>query len=241
MKKWSPLYALASIIVIWWLASHFDTRGILPSPYETGLYFQSHIDLITKHLLVSLFRIGVAIVATMILGIGIGLLTARNPKIDQWFSPLIYALYPVPKIAFLPLLMLFFGLGNTSKIVLVGLILFFQITLTVRDGIKQIPEGYFLTFKMFNPKAIHLYRHIILPAILPQVFTALRVSVGTSISVLFFAENYATTYGIGYFIMDSWLKLNYTAMFSGIVAISLLGTFIFTSIDVIEKHLCKWI
>ena len=240
MKKHTAIYAFFVILCIWGFASIIETRGIIPSPIKTLFFFTSHIVIILRHLTRSLMRILTAIFTTMILGSLIGILTARNQSVDSLLTPVLYALYPVPKIAFLPILMLFFGLGDLSKIILVGLILFFQIAITVRDGLKSIPEGYFLTLKIFKPSPIEVYRHIIFPALLPQLFTALRISVGTSISVLFFAENYATQYGIGYFIMDSWLKLNYTAMFSGIVAISLMGSLIFFIIDLLERHFCKW-
>jgi NitT/TauT family transport system ATP-binding protein len=120
--------------------------------------------------------------------------------------------YPIPKIAFLPLIMLFFGLGNLSKIILISLILFFQITLSVRDSVKNIHPSYYLSIKSLGAGKRDLYRHVILPAMLPNLFTALRVSVGTAISVLFFAENFATRFGIGYFIMDSWLKLDWLCL-----------------------------
>jgi NitT/TauT family transport system permease protein len=229
------------IVSIWWLLALMDTRNIIPTPIMTFSYLEIHLTTILLHLFFSLWRISLAIISTLILGSTIGILSARIGTVDKVVTPLLYALYPIPKIAFLPLLMLFFGLGNLSKILLVGLILFFQIAIAVRDSVKNIPEGYFMSLRIYKATPWQRYRHIILPALLPQLFTAIRVSVGTSISVLFFAENYATTHGIGYYIMDSWLKLNYTAMFSGIVAISLMGTLIFAFIDYLESHFCRWL
>jgi NitT/TauT family transport system permease protein len=77
--------------------------------------------------------------------------------------------------------------------------------------------------------------------VIPKILTSLRISVGVSISILFFGENFATTYGIGYFIMNSWLMVNYTEMFSGILALSIMGFFIFKWIDRVENKLCRWI
>ena len=227
MKKFTSLYSFVIIISFWWFLALLDHRSIVPTPMMTFSYLGGHLNIILLHLFFSLWRISLAIFITLILGSTIGILSARVPTFDKLVTPLLYALYPIPKIAFLPLLMLFFGLGNLSKVLLVSLILFFQIAIAVRDSVKNIPEGYFMSLKIYQTTPLQRYRHIILPALLPQLFTAIRVSVGTSISVLFFAENFATTHGIGYFIMDSWLKLNYTAMFSGIVAISLMGTLIF--------------
>lgn len=241
MKKHPFLYSCALLVLLWALASMLLHKAFVPSPYLALVYLLQHLQMIIQHMLTSLLRILAAICFAVLLGSGTGILTAQQARIDRWVTPLLYTLYPVPKIAFLPLLMLFFGLGNASKIILVSLILFFQIAIAVRDSVKTIPPAYLLSIKSLGASKGQIYRHVIVPAILPNLFTALRITVGTSISVLFFAENFATRYGIGYFIMDSWLKLDYTAMFAGIVAISLMGSGLFGVLDLLEKKVCKWI
>ena len=78
------------------------------------------------------------------------------------------------------------------------------------------------------------------PASLPKFITAVRVALATAISVLFFTETFGTQYGMGYFIMDAWLRVNYLEMYSGIVVLSLIGLLLFTIIDVIEHYSCQW-
>ena len=109
------------------------------------------------------------------------------------------------------------------------------------DGVREIPAGLFHSVGSLGLSRIDLYRHLILPAVLPRIITAIRISIGVSISVLFFGESFATTYGIGYFIMNSWLMVNYVAMFSGILALSLLGLALFALVDLLEKRTCRWI
>jgi len=239
MRKHPYLYSMAVIFIMWWLISNLGIRYI-PSPFETIIYIAVKWSTIFKHISVSLGRVFVAILATMVFGSSIGILLGRSERVDQYFSPLFYTFYPVPKIAFLPLLILMFGIGNGSKIVLVILILFFQTVLSIRDAVKNIPNAHFLAMKSLKPSQIQIYRHLIIPAILPALFTALRLSIGTALSVLFFSENYATRYGIGFYIMDSWLKMDYTGMFAGIVAISLMGSLLFKVIDETERRLCPW-
>lgn len=240
IKKYAYLYSLLCIFLCWHLFYLVMHVPFIPSPWTTVIYGLNHLPAILLHLSASFLRILTAILFTVLLGSMIGILIARSQKADRWLSPILYTLYPVPKIAFLPLLMLFFGLGNTSKIVLVSMILFFQITLSVRDSVKGIHPMYYVAIRSLGAKKTQIYRHVILPAILPNLFTALRISVGTSISVLFFAENFATHLGIGYFIMDCWLRLDYVAMFSGIVAIGLMGSGLFALLDLAEKSFCKW-
>ncbi len=240
MRKYPFLYSCLIILVVWTLANLWIDQSFMPSPYQTLIYLMSHLGLIALHLMASLYRIFIAIIITAVLGSAVGMLTARSKSVDAWLSPLLYTLYPIPKIAFLPLLMLFLGLGDVSKIALVSLILFFQIALSIRDSVKAIHPSYFLAIKSLGASKWQAYQHVIIPAVLPGLFTSLRISVGTSISVLFFAENFATQYGIGYYIMDSWLRLDYTGMFSGIVAISFMGAALFGLLDFLEARICKW-
>lgn len=81
---------------------------------------------------------------------------------------------------------------------------------------------------------------VILPSIAPKIFSALRVSIGIAISALFFSKNYATKYGIEYFIMNSWSMVDYKGMFAGIIALSIMSLVIFKIIDLLEKKICPW-
>ncbi len=240
MKKRSYFYGSLILLGVWSLSSLLVARAFLPSPFQTAAHFVQHLPVLSQHLLMSFIRIFIAIFFTVIAGTAVGIFTARNARADAVITPLLYTLYPIPKIAFLPLLMLFLGIGNLSKILLVSLILFFQIAITIRDSVKGVHPSYFLAIKSLGATKKQIYRHVLLPAILPHLFTSLRISVGTSISVLFFAENFATQFGIGYYIMDSWMKLDYVAMFSGIVAISFMGAFLFGLLDFLEHKICRW-
>jgi NitT/TauT family transport system permease protein len=231
------------MIFMFWYALHFSVHSsVIPSPHETVITFiRIFPDLLLSHLLRSLGRITMAVTVSLIIGVSLGLWIGMNPKIDEIINPIIYILYPVPKIAFLPVLMILFGLGNLSKIVLITIIIIFQIIVTTRDGVKALTKELFYSVRSLGMNQIKIYRHLVIPAVLPKIITALRISVGTSIAVLFFAENFATQYGIGYFIMNSWITVNYTKMFSGILALSIMGLLIFKMIDYVESRLCVWI
>lgn len=233
-------YAFAVIILTWYGLHFWVDPRLIPSPHMTFTALFSDLLPILTHVLTSLYRILVAVVITLILGVPLGILIATHPKIDAVVSPVIYALYPIPKIALLPLLMLFFGLGDLSKILLVGLIVIFQVLVSTRDGVRGIHTSYYLSMRTLGATKWQVYQHMILPAIIPNLLTSLRLSIGTAISVLFFAENFATQYGIGYYIMDNWLKLNYLGMFAGIVAISFMGASLFGLIDLLEAKMCRW-
>lgn len=233
----------ALVVILFWYILHLTVgSSAIPSPYNTFLNFiEIFPSVLSLHLLVSLGRILVAISISLILGSLIGVWIGMSQRADELITPIVYILYPLPKIAFLPILMILFGLGNTPKIVLIIIIIIFQIIVAARDGVKEIPKELFYSIMSLGLNKIEIYRHLVLPAVLPKIITALRISVGVSISVLFFGENFATTYGIGYFIMNSWMMVNYVEMFSGILALSIMGLLIFKLIDTLENKLCRWI
>jgi NitT/TauT family transport system permease protein len=236
------LYAVFILLLFWYILHLAVASSAIPSPYETTLNFiKIFPGTLSLHLLVSLGRITAAVLLSLTIGSLIGLWIGTSKKADEFITPVVYMLYPLPKIAFLPILMILLGLGNTSKIVLIIIIIIFQIIIAARDGVGEIPKELFYSVRSLGLSRLETYRHLILPAVLPKIITSLRISAGVSISILFFGENYATTYGIGYFIMNSWLMANYVEMFSGILALSIMGLVIFKLIDVLENRYCKWI
>jgi NitT/TauT family transport system permease protein len=137
--------------------------------------------------------------------------------------------------------MILFGLGNSSKIILIITIILFQIILAARDGVKEIPVELYYSVRSLGLSQRQTYMDLVVPAVLPKILSALRVSIGVSIAVLFFGENFATTYGIGYFIMNCWVMVDYVQMFAGILALSIMGMLIFKLIDLLERKLCPWV
>jgi len=235
------IYASIIVLLAWYMLHIGLKSSVIPSPFNTIKNFITIFPkVLAPHLLVSLWRITAAVLISLVLGTIIGVWTGVSKKVDDFISPIIYILYPLPKIAFLPVLMILWGLGDLPKIILIIIIIIFQIILAARDGVKEIPKELFMSVRSLDLGKVGMYRHLILPAILPKIFTALRICIGVSISVLFFAENFATKYGIGYFIMNSWSMVNYLEMFSGIFALGVLGLLLFKALDLIEDIFCKW-
>lgn len=241
-KVLSFLYGLGLLLFLWQIIHLLSPNHFFPSPIETflnclRLFSDPELPI---HVLASCLRLLAAILLSLLIGTGLGLLMGVHPMADRILGPIVYILYPIPKVAFLPVLFIFFGLGELVKILLILLIVVFQIAIMVRDTVKAVPEGVFLQAKLLGLEGIERLRHILLPCILKAVLSSTRVSVGTGIAILFFAENYATRYGLGYFIMNSWSLINYLDMFSGIVFLSLLGVIFFGIIDWLEARYCRW-
>jgi NitT/TauT family transport system permease protein len=240
--KLDTVYGLLILLILWQLLHMGIQSTIIPDPYAAIKRFLALLPgTLLPHMLASLVRIVGAVVISIIAGVALGLFTGVNDKADKLISPIVYVLYPVPKIAFLPVFMILFGLGNASKILIVTTIIIFQIIVTTRDGVREIPKGLFYSARSLGMNKLELYRHLIIPAVMPKIITSLRISIGTSIAVLFFSENYATHYGIGYFIMNCWTFINYIDMFAGILALSLMGYALFKVVDFAEAKLCRWV
>ncbi|WP_434630494.1 ABC transporter permease [Thermoanaerobacterium thermosaccharolyticum] len=192
------------------------------------------------HVEYSLFRILMGIALSLIVGVPTGIVMGYFRKVDKLLSPIVYLIYPIPKIALLPVVMLIFGLGEMSKIFMIAVIVVFQVIVSLRDAVKGIPENMYYSIYSLGGSLFQLLREVIIPASLINILTSIRVALGTAISVLFFTETFGTEYGIGYFIMDSWMRVNYLDMYSGIIVLSLMGIVLFSIIDFLEFIFYRW-
>ncbi|GHT71969.1 ABC transporter permease [Bacteroidia bacterium] len=192
------------------------------------------------HIIASACRILEGLFIALLIAVPIGLTLANYPKINKICSPLLYFTYPVPKLALLPIVMLLLGIGEAAKITMIVLILVFQLIVSIRDAASHIPREDFHVLISLGASKRQMLRWITLPAILPETLTAIRVAIGTAASVLFFTETFGTDKGMGFYIVDSWMRLAYKEMYTGILCLSLLGFILFFTIDILEKRVCKW-
>lgn len=240
-KKISFLYAVILSFIIWEVVALIINKPLFPEPIVIIKYiFQRFMSEMKLHVLYSLRRILIGIFVTVIIGVPIGIIMGYYNKIDSILSPLVYFNYPVPKTALLPIVMLLFGLGESAKIIMIFLITFFPIVVNIRDKVKSIDDEVFYPMYSLGASKFQIIVQIILPGIYETILTSIRISIGTAISILFFTENFGTEYGMGYLIMDSWMRVNYIQMYSAILVLSLIGLIFFISIDALEKIMCPW-
>lgn len=229
------------LLLLWQLLSYIAHIPFIPSPLKVfNNLYAIFLPSICKHLLYSLWRITAGILLSAVVGIPLGLCMGYWKRLDSLLSPAAYFLYPIPKIALLPIAMLVLGLGDTSKIVMIMLIVVFQVLIASRDAVRGIPKETYHAFDSLGAGSLSIFRRIIIPAVLPALFSSVRVSLGTALSVLFFTETFGTNFGMGYFIMDAWMRVNYIEMYSGILVLSVTGLLLFVVIDVLEAVLCPW-
>ena len=228
-------------LVLWAVTAQILQMPVIPSPEQVILRLvQKFPDTIAVHAGYSLLRIVLGLVVAVAVGYPVGVLMGYFPRVNRLLAPILYLTYPVPKIALLPVVMLLFGVGETSKMLLVFLIIVFQVVVAVRDAVAAIPPETYAPLRVLGATFAQIVRHIIVPASLPKFITAVRVAMATAISVLFFTETFGTQYGIGYYIMDAWLRVNYLDMYAGIVVLSAMGLLLFILLDWAERRLCPW-
>lgn len=234
--------ALAGLAVAWELAAVLVARPFLPGPGQAAIAFAglAASGELARHGLASAGRVLAAIALAFPPAAALGLLAGRSRRVDAVVSPLAYVLHPLPKAAFLPVIMLALGLGDAAKVFLVGLIVFSQVLVAARDAARRIPPRLIDSVRSLGAGRLTVARLVVLPATLPDLLTSLRVSLGTSVAVLFLAETFATETGLGFLIVDAWARVAYDEMYAAIAALSMLGLGLFGAADLAERLLCPW-
>lgn len=245
MKKrvtiFSTIVGVAMFFGLWQLAAMLIDRPILPSPFiVVPLFMQSFYGDLGLHFLASAGRVLAAICMATAFAAPLGLALGQMPKLDRIVGPLIAIIYPIPKIIFLPVIYVLMGITDFSKITLIAIIIFFQILVVVRDEASCLKKELILSVKSLGAGRRALFRYVYVPATLPAVLTALRVSVGTAVAVLFIAEQSLTNYGLGYYIViETYQVLMYPEMYTGILGMGLLGVLLYFLIYSIELKISK--
>ncbi len=238
----SVLPGLFLVVAAWQVLHTALGTSAVPSPAQTlaTLAALARRDL-ALHLAASLARVLAATALQIVVGAGAGIALGASRRTEFLLGSAVRVLHPVPKIAFLPVFMILFGIGDLSKILFVASVVVFQTVVSVRDGIAEIPGSLFLASRSLGMgrggRLVHLY----IPAVLPRIFTSVRLGLGMGISALFFAENYATRFGAGYLIMNSYAMADYPTTFAGIAALSLLALVLFGLADAAERRFCPWL
>jgi len=242
MKRRDVLLASLGLLVIWQLAAMLVHRPILPTPLVVlEVFFRELGGELPVHFTASLWRVIAGMLLSVLTAVPAGLAIGGSKQLNRIFSPVIYLLYPIPKVVFVPVVLLFLGIGDLAKIVVIFLILFFQIIVLVRDQAAGLAPQLLQSLRSLGAGRRALFRFVYLPASLPAILTALRQSVGTAVAVLYIAELFATRKGLGYYIYyNGSTLLDYPAMYAGVLAMSLLGLGLYFTVDWLERRLCPW-
>lgn len=238
------LFSPLVILLIWEIVSQLnlvDRRFFPPPSAISGTAWEMLVSLeVFEHIGATLRRIAVGYVMGAIPGIFMGLLLGVFKPVRLALGPVFSALYPVPKIAILPLILLIFGVGDMSKFVIIAIGVFFLTFYNTLSGVLQAPAIYFEVARNAGASRLQTFGRVALPAALPSVFTGLKLAAGTSYIIIAAAEFLGSRSGVGYFIWSSWQTFSITKMYTGIIVISALGYITLTLLDALERKLVPW-
>ncbi|HEY2429691.1 MAG TPA: ABC transporter permease [Acidimicrobiales bacterium] len=172
----------------------------------------------------------------LVLGVAIG----SSRTVRAALEPVIYALWTIPKLALLPLLLFFFGLGELPVVLLIAVECFFLVLIPTITAIVNVPETYRETAKSFNASPTQMLRKVTVPAALPQVFVALRLAAGASVLVMVAAEFVDGKDGVGFMIFNSWQLFATNQMYVGIITVALLGTVWTLAVAGVGRWFLRW-
>lgn len=232
------------LLLLWEIAARahlLDTR-FFPAP--SSVLGELTDLLLSGELLVNIGwtvqRVLIGFVCGAVPAILLGLVMGLSPVLNALLRPSIAAIYPIPKIALFPLIMLIFGLGETSKWVIVGIAVFFQVFFSTLAGVMNIERIYLDVATNFGASRWQAYRTVALPAALPFIFTGCQLGLGMALIVVVVAEQFGTKTGLGFMIWRSWQIFEVRDMFAALIMVALLGYGSQLAMMALERRLVQW-
>jgi ABC-type nitrate/sulfonate/bicarbonate transport system permease component len=192
------------------------------------------------HIGESLFRTGVGFIAGAIVGICVGMAMGYSPIISSALAPFFSFLRPIPPIAYIPLVILWFGIGEFSKIVLIFLASFLYVALNTAAGVRAVPQDLIRVARSLGTSNFRLFYAVIFPEALPYVMLGLKVALALSWAVVVAAELVAAQAGLGYLIMDAGTFFRIPDLYVGILLIGLIGLLLERGLTFFEQHFVHW-
>jgi NitT/TauT family transport system permease protein len=238
VKRLLPFSAAAVLLVLWTLAAGRQTSGLFPNPLQVllGLGELLSRGLLAKYVVASLFRVTWGYLLAVVTAIPLGLLLGWHRRGGQALNPLLQLLRPISPLAWIPISILWFGVGDVAAIFLIFLASFLPLVAAAMNAVGNVPTTLLRAGRNFGLSNPRLLRNVILPAALPQLIVALRISLGVAWLVVVAAEMIAVNSGLGFLIVDARNAGNrYDLVVAGMVMIGLIGLVLDVGIRQLEK------
>lgn len=193
------------------------------------------------HMGASLWRVLAALVFTMLIGVPVGMIIATSRIGRGILDPLVEFIRPLPPLAYLPLIIIWCGIGEPSKVLVIGIAMLAPIVISTVSGARAASESQIRAAQAFGATRIQLVREVMLPAALPSIFTGMRIALGAGWTTLVAAELVAATRGLGYMIQSAAQFLVTDMVIAGILVISALATLSELALRLTERRFLPWI
>lgn len=239
--------SLAALFGLWYVLSCTASFGrLMPSPVEViqfigqGLVTPIGRQALGQHILWSLSRVMVGYVAAAVCGILLGFCASWFKVGEAVIKPFYLLLRSIPSIAWIPLAILWLGIGERSKYFIIFITAVMIIMTNVMDGVKAVDPDLLGVARMLGTKENQLFIHIVLPSAVPQIFNGLQVALGSAWAAVLAAEMVRSSEGVGWIILAGQSSMNMVQIFAGIVVIGLIGLFLASVMRFAESKLCAW-
>lgn len=241
---WARIVAIVAVLVLWEAFTRAGWVPVLFLPSPLGVLREGAQMLVSGeiavHLLASLKRLVLGFLIGGTLGVVVGVTVGFFSLADAIGTPVIAATFPVPKIALLPLLILWLGIGEASKVAVIALGVFFPMTINTYTGVRQADPLLVRAAVAFGARRWSVIRKVVLPSALPMIFAGLRLGAGTALLLLVAAEMIAVESGIGFLILNAGNLMETTKLMVGIVILSLLGVASHWGLTRLERLALPW-
>nr|WP_232701987.1 ABC transporter permease [Halobacterium wangiae] len=238
------VYSLVIILVLWEVVTQmgYIHYYFLPPLSDVLTRF---VDLtasgeMLENAYLTLKRAFLGLAIASILGVAVGVLSARNDVVDWFFDPIIKIGYPVPIIALIPVFMLWFGIGDTSKIIMVAVGTFWPVAVNARDAARQVEKNLVWAARMMGTSDWNLVRRVILPAAAPGIMTGLQIALPLSLIITFVFEMIAGGGGLGALEIEGVRSFQSTQTYAAIIAIMLVGLGLDRLLRLARSRLLRW-
>ena len=240
----ASLAAFAVLIALWEAAVRTGVVSELflpaPSSVAQALWDLVEDGTLWRNLSASLFRLGVGWALGTLAGIVAGFVIGLSSVSRAAGIPVISAIYPVPKIALLPLFILWLGIGETSKVTVVALGVFFPTCIATFSALDAVPRGMVRMAQSFDVPGFDILRKVVLPAVLPGILSAFRITASVALLLLVAAEMIGAQFGIGAYVLSQGQLMQTDNLLAGVVVISVLGLLVGGALSWLERRLLTW-
>ena len=240
----------SSVFLLWYFITEYTDISpvILPSPYMVWESFWEVLRegygpdgyRLLSHFLSSMKRLSAAFVLIIFTAIPIGLVCGRFKRISAFLNPLIEFYRPLPPLAYYTLLVLWMGIGENSKIMLLYLAGFAPLYIACASGVGKVKNEYIVGAEMLGANKYQVFFHVILPAVLPDIFSGIRIAVGVEYTTLVAAEMVAAKTGLGWMVLDASKWLRSDVVFMGVIFMGITGILINSFMLLIETKVVHW-
>jgi sulfonate transport system permease protein len=240
-SRWGLLVAFA---VFWQVAPSmgWTNKAVLPplSIIVQALWNGITAGTLSNDILISLQRAGIAFAAAAVVGIPLGLFMGQIRVIERALDPILQLFRQTSALALYPVFILLLGLGEASKIFVIFWATLFPIVLSTIGGVKQVDPKLLEMARVYGAGRLTIFRRVVLPAALPQIFVGLRLSATTALLLLIAAEMIGANSGVGFQVMNAQYNFQIPMMFASILLLALLGLSANFVLERLQARLCRW-